>query len=222
MDAKVVHQFNPSRYVNALLLLMASLLLASPPLHADSDVANQAPAVIIRDTISVIMTRLRTDAGQFQDNPQALHALVSDVVVPHLDIQRISRMVLGKASRRADKVAMAHFSDQFRLLLIRTYASSLSQFSGETIDLPIHEKQLENGKASVDMKIQRPGQATIDMNFRMHNKSGPWLVYDIKIEGISLIVNYRAEFSRIMREQGLEALIDLLKSKNGGVKLAVR
>lgn len=209
-------------FVGAQLLFIASLLLATPRLHAASDTSNPPPAAIITDTIHVIMTRLRKDADEFQNNPESLHALVSEVVVPHLDIPRISRMVLGKASRQADKATMTDFSEQFRLLLIRTYASSLSQFSGEATNFPTQEKRLENGKASVDLKIQRPGQASIDMNFRMHNKSGPWLIYDIKIEGVSLVANYRAEFSSIMREQGLEALIELLQSKNSGVKVAAR
>ena len=222
MNTRAIFHFNPSRSISALLLLMVSLLLASPQLYAGSDPENQAPAAIVAGTIDVIMTRLGTDAERFQDNPEALHTLVSEVVVPHLDIPRISRMVLGKASRQVDKVSLAQFSDQFRLLLIRTYATSLIQFSGQAIDFPVQEKRLENGKASVDMKIQRPGQATIGMNFRMHNKSGPWLVYDIKIEGVSLVANYRAEFSSIMRAQGLEALIDLLQRKNRSVKVAAR
>lgn len=222
MNTQTIHQVSFYRSVSIVLLFTASLLLASPQLHADSDVANQTPGTIIANTIDVIMTRLTTDAELYQGNPEALHTLVSETVLPHLDIPRISRMVLGKASRGADKVAMARFSDQFRLLLIRTYASSLNQFSGEGVDFPIQEKQLDGGKASVDMKIQRPGEATIGMNFRMHNKSGPWLVYDIKIEGISLVANYRAEFSNIVREQGIEALVDLLQSKNSDVKVAVR
>lgn len=222
MNAPAIQLFKLSRSVSALLLLAVNLLLAPPQLYAGSDAEYQAPAAIITDTINVIISSLGTDAERFEDNPEALHALVSEVVLPHLDITRISRMVLGKASRQADKVTLANFTDQFRRLLIRTYASSLSQFSGEAIDFPVNEQQLENGKASVDLKIQRPGQATIGLNFRMHNKSGPWLVYDIKIEGVSLIANYRAEFSGIIRAQGLEALIDLLQRKNSSVKIAAR
>src|SRR5210317_36611 len=106
MNTQTIHQVSLYRSISILLLLTASLLLASPQLHADSDVANQTPATIIANTIDVIMTRLTTDAGLYQGNPQALHTLVSETVLPHLDIPRISRMVLGKASRGADKVVM--------------------------------------------------------------------------------------------------------------------
>lgn len=222
MSTLSIQRISPIEFIGALLLFMVSLLLASPQLRADSDTADQTPTIIVTGTINTIMTRLRTDTEHMQGNPEALHALVSEVVIPHLDIPRISRIVLGKASRQADKATMARFSVEFRSLLIRTYASSLYQFSGEAISFPVQQKLLGNNKASVIMKIQRPGQATIAMDFRMHNKSGPWLIYDIKIEGISLIAIYRTEYANIVRNQGLEALIDQLHIKNSGVQIAVR
>ena len=215
-------RINPIDFIGALLLFMAVLLLVSPQSRADSDTTDQTPSTIVAGTIDTVMTGLRANTKQVQDNPEALHTLVSEAVMPHLDIPRISRIVLGKASRQADKATMSRFSDEFRRLLIRTYASSLSQFSGEEISFPVQQKLMGNNKASVNMKIQRPGQATIVMNFRMHNKSGPWLIYDIRIEGISLIANYRTEFANIIRNQGLEALIDRLHSKNSGVQIAIR
>ena len=211
MSTQTSPRINP---VDFLLLIMVVLSLVSPKSHADSSTTEQSPAAIISGTIDTIMTQLKTGAEQIQGNPEALHALVSDVVVPHLDIAGISRMVLGKASRQADKDAMARFADEFRILLIRTYATSLRQFSGEAISFPTEEKFLKKGRATVVVKIQRPGKAPIAMNFRMHNKTGPWLVYDIKIEGISLVANYRGEYASIVRSQGLETLIDQLHSTN--------
>ncbi|GMQ87387.1 MAG: ABC transporter substrate-binding protein [Gammaproteobacteria bacterium] len=222
MSTPSIQRNNLIDYIVALLLLNAILLLVSPQSRADSDSTGQTPATIVTGTIDVIMTRLRTDTTQMQGNPEELHALVSKVVLPHLDIPGISRIVLGKASRQAGKATMSRFSDEFRNLLIRTYASSLGRFSGEATSFPVQQKLLGNNKASVNMKIQRPGQATIAMDFRMHNKSGPWLIYDIKIEGISLIANYRTEFANIVRNQGLEALINRLHSKNSGVQIAVK
>jgi len=222
MSTPSIQRNNLIEYIVALLLLNAILLLVSPQSRADSDVASQTPSMIIAGTIDTVMTRLRTDTKQMQGNPEALHALVSEVVIPHLDIPGISRIVLGKASRLADKATMSRFTDEFRNLLIRTYASTLSRFSGEAASFPVQQKLLGNNKASVTMKIQSPGQATIAMNFRMHNKSGPWLIYDIKIEGISLIANYRTEYANIVRNQGLETLINLLHSKNSGVQIAVK
>jgi phospholipid transport system substrate-binding protein len=206
------------------LVLVTALMLATTGrvFAADSaeDTNGKTPTSVVTHTIETVLSRIDAEAAQLNGDPEKLAALVSEVVVPHLDTTRISRMVLGKSWRKADEQQFKRFSGEFQTLLIRTYATSLNQYTGEEIQFPSREKLYKNGTAAVELDIQRPHEPSIGLEFRMHNKLGPWLVYDIKIEGISLVANYRSEFSNIVRSKGLDALITVLESKNRGTRIA--
>jgi phospholipid transport system substrate-binding protein len=87
-------------------------------------------------------------------------------------------------------------------------------YQGERVDVSQAAAVSARGTATVDLRVYRADGAPIEISFLTHNRRGPWLVYDIRIEGISLVGNYRSEFSNIMRNQGVEGLIDSLKKRN--------
>lgn len=173
-----------------------------------------SPAAVIADTVGQVLSQLESPTDQAPSDPDRVYALVNEFVVPHLDMSRIARIVLGKHVRSTDPATFAEFTREFQVLLVRTYATSLMAYGGENIDVAETAKGKRKGTASVRMKIHRIDEAPIDISFRTHNKSGPWLVYDIQIEGISLVSNYRSEFSSIVRNQGIQALIADLKRRN--------
>jgi phospholipid transport system substrate-binding protein len=135
-------------------------------------------------------------------------------VVPHLDMPRIAHIVLGKHARRVDAADLETFTGEFQTLLVRTYTSSLMAYQGERVDVSQATAVSARGTATVDLRVYRADGAPIEISFLTHNRRGPWLVYDIRIEGISLVGNYRSEFSSILRNQGVEALITSLKNRN--------
>ena len=117
---------------------------------------------------------------------------------------------------------MQRFSREFQAVLVNTYAASLNRYQGGDVDLPIKLKNASDGKASVILQIRHTDAPVILVDFRMHNRNGPWLVYDIRIEGISLVANYRSEFASVLRNGGIETLISQLKNKNGRSRLAAK
>jgi phospholipid transport system substrate-binding protein len=173
-----------------------------------------SPAALIGDTVQQLIDRLDGDAGSGRGGPEQLYALVSDTVVPHLDMPRIARIVLGKHARKVGAAELDEFTGEFQTLLVRTYATSLMAYHGERIDVSPAAQPSAKGTATVDLRVHRADGAPIELSFLAHNRSGPWLVYDIRIEGISLVGNYRSEFSSILRNQGVEALITSLKNRN--------
>ncbi len=179
-----------------------------------AEVAPESAAAVIADTVGQVLSRLGPEEAHVEGDPHRVYALVNEIVVPHLDMSRMARIVLGKHARNADPAAFAEFTREFQVLLVRTYATSLMAYGGEAIDVGETTRAARKGTASVRLKIHRADEAPIDISFRTHNKSGPWLVYDIQIEGISLVSNYRSEFSSIVRKQGIEALISDLKRRN--------
>jgi len=215
---------NYPTYLIALTLLSILHGVAragEPPAQALSNVANGqaasqagSPAAVIEQTVQQVLGRLNADDAPDARRNDELYALVTDIVVPHLDIPRIARIVLGKHARRVDAAALDEFTGEFRTLLVRTYATSLMAYQGERIDVSQSAQRSARGTATVDLRVYRADGAPIEISFLTHNRSGPWLVYDIRIEGISLVTNYRSEFSTILRSQGVEGLITTLKNRN--------
>jgi phospholipid transport system substrate-binding protein len=172
-----------------------------------------SPAALIEDTVEQLLVRLNDDAAA-PDRGQRLYELVNDLVVPHLDMPRIAHIVLGKHARRVDAADLETFTGEFQTLLVRTYTSSLLAYHGERVDVSQAAAVSARGTATVDLRVYRADGAPVEISFLTHNRRGPWLVYDIRIEGISLVGNYRSEFSSILRNQGFEGLITTLKNRN--------
>jgi phospholipid transport system substrate-binding protein len=203
----------------SFLMLLHSVAGASEALPASGNA--DSPTALIQGTVDQLLGRLQSDADGSNDNPERLYALVNDIVVPHLDMPRIARIVLGKYVRQVDTAELVAFTQEFQSLLVRTYATSLKAYGGEKIDV-MPAKQADNGTASVQMSVHRSGAAPIAISFLTHNKTGSWLVYDIRIEGIRLVTNYRSEFATILGNSGFEALMNQLKSRNRHPQLAAK
>lgn len=206
----------------ALLPLLHGVARAAEPQpHAVSNVANgqaaieaSSPAAVIEETVQQVLGRLNADDAPDARRSDELYALVTDIVVPHLDMPRIARIVLGKHARRVDSAALDEFTGEFRTLLVRTYATSLMAYQGGRIDVSQAAQAPRKGTATINVRIYHADGAPIEISFLAHNRRGPWLVYDIRIEGISLVTNYRSEFSAILRSDGVEGLIRTLKNRN--------
>lgn len=203
----------------SFLMLLHSVAGASESLPVSTDAAS--PRALIQGTVDSLLDRLQGSAESDSDNAEQLYALVNDIVVPHLDMPRIARIVLGKYVRQVDAAELTAFTQEFQTLLVRTYATSLKSYGGEKIDV-MPAKHADNGTASIQMNIHHAGAAPIAISFLMHNKTGPWQVYDIRIEGISLVSNYRSEFANILGSNGFEALITQLRTRNGHAQLAAK
>lgn len=179
-----------------------------------------SPAALIEDTVEELLGRMKADTGADADRGAQVYALVTDIVVPHLDMTRIARIVLGKHSRRVDAGDLSEFTGEFRTLLVRTYATSLLAYQGGRIEVSRAARTPGKGTATVDVRVHRPEGAPVELSFLAHNRSGPWLVYDIRIEGVSLVSNYRSEFATILRSQGMGGLIKTLRNRNRQAQLA--
>lgn len=216
-----------------LLLLTAATAIRAGELQAvsTSTVAAADPAAIevaespsgvIRLAIEQLLQRLGSEGDALKNNPAKLNALVTQVVVPHLEISRMARIVLGKHVRRADPDAVQRFTKEFQEILVRTYAVSLSEFGGQEIHFYPEEIRPDNRLAVVKLEIRPISGPSIPLVFNMLRKGNTWQVYDLKIEGISLVTNYRSQFSGIIKNKGLDGLVDQLEAKNRETTVASR
>ncbi len=166
------------------------------------------PQKLIKDTSEEMIRILEQDRQRLIEDPEHVYRLATDILVPHVDMYRVSRLVLGKYWRRASRDQRMRFSKEFRRMLVRTYASALKQFRGQAdIDfLPMRDAP-GNNNVIVNTKIAHAGAQPVSVSYRMHLKRGQWLVYDVKVEGVSLVTNYRSSFAHQIRQKGLDHLI---------------
>lgn len=208
-----INKYDNPKNISMVFIMMASLLTFSFSNMADAD-SSQGPDEIINTTTQQMLDALKQDHQLISERPNHIHQLANRIIMPHVDFKRMSSWVLGKHWRRATDEQKQQFPAQFRNLILRTYATALSEYTDETITyLPL---RASNDKTDVTVRtiIERNSGPGIPVAYRMHLSTTGWKVYDISIDGISLVNNYRRSFSSEIRRHGLDSLINKLTKKN--------
>lgn len=141
---------------------------------------------------------------------------VNQSINPHVDFEKISSLVLGKIWKTATPEEQVRFKKEFQTLLVRTYSRAFSEFKEWSIRFLPSEMEEGATKVVVKTEVLQPGVQPIAVNYRMYLASnGEWKAYDIMIEGVSLVTNYRTTFSDEVQAKGsLSAVIDGLAKRN--------
>ena len=194
-----------------IILLIACTLLA-PVTANPSDIT---PESLVRDTASRMLVALKDEKTLIQKDRNRIYALVSDIVLPYFDFRRMSAWVLGRYWRDATPDQQERFTAEFRQMLVRTYGSALLDYSDEKIIyLPLHAEQGAKD-VTVHTEIEQVGGPAIEINYSMYLSADGWKVYDVSINGVSLVTNYRTSFASIIRRDGVDSLIKQLEYRNG-------
>ena len=169
---------------------------------------------ILKATTEALSNEVEQNRDVLEADSVAARAVVRKILTPQLDLDRTSRWVLGKYWRQADTAQKERFIEEFRTLLVRLYASAVADLAGVDIEyLPVQGEP--NAKdVVVKTRIPRDGAEPIGVYYRMYNGEHGWKVYDVTIDGVSLVTTYRASFSRLVRTDGMDVLIDRLAEKN--------
>ncbi len=172
------------------------------------------PQELIQYVANQTLERIKKEKARIKANPSRINALVDELILPHFDFERMSRWVLGKYWRKATADQKKRFVAEFKDLLIRTYGNSLLEYSDQKITyLPFRNKPGAT-EVTVRSEVEQPGGFPIPINYRLYKKGNEWKVYDVVIDDVSLIANYRTSFSREIRKSSLEHLIETLAEKN--------
>ncbi len=194
------------RWLFALMLLP---MLAS----AQAASVEQGHALVV-DTATHVLDIIRERKAEFDKDPNKIYALVNEVVIPHFDFQRISRWVLARHWRKASASQRQRFVDEFRTLMVRTYAKALIEYTDQKIDyLPLEAKP-DAERIEVRSEVEQPGGFPIPIDYRLHQVEGEWKVYDVNIDGVSLVANYRTTFGSEINREGMDNLIKRLGKRN--------
>lgn len=173
-----------------------------------------APDVLVKDTATEVLDIIKQDKDIQNGDMRKITALAEEKILPHFDFDRMSRMVLGKHWSRASKEQQQQFIKEFRSLLIRTYSSALAKYRNQTIEYKPLRMQPSDTDAQVKTQILQPGGPALPIDYSLVKANNAWRVYDVKIEGVSLVTTYRGQFSTEVRQSGMDGLIQRLADKN--------
>jgi len=194
------------------LLVGLSLLSVLNIAHAEI-----SPDLLVKQTADEVLTIIKNNKDIQAGNKQQLYDLVEAKILPNFDFDRVCRMVLGKNWRSATPEQQAAFQKEFRSLLLRTYASALSKYKDQVIEYKPMRADADAKNVSVKTQILQQGGQPVTVEYSLVKSPNGWKVYDIVIESVSLVTNYRSQFSNEIRLNGFDSLNKKLEQKNNSV-----
>lgn len=217
-----------TRFFNAGLVLL--LVTLSTTGFAANKVASLRPDQILNKATDELLMVINRDRLRIEKTPDYVYDIVKKYLVPHIDFVSAARWVLGKYERTASKKEKIQFILEFRTLMIRFYATALreylinneSEIKKEMIQyFPVKLNEGDK-EAVVRSEIVPTNGKKIPIHFHMHIKKGKWKIFDVSVDGVSIVTTYRTSFSSQIRKKGLTAVIASLKKRNASLDKAVK
>jgi phospholipid transport system substrate-binding protein len=191
--------------------LLAICVLAAAPARAQEAMAPDALAKSVTDDVVAV---LRSDKDIQTGNTAKVVELVEKKVLPHFDFVRMTRLAVGANWRQASPEQQKSLVNEFRTLLVHTYASTFVAYRNQAIDYRPLRLQPTDTDVTVKSQINQPGGKPVNVDYRMEKGDSGWKVYDVVVADLSLVQNYRGSFESEVRRGGIDGLIKALAEKN--------
>jgi len=196
----------------AILAIAVSLTLTLPAWAQDTN--GQSALQVAKQTAEHITHEINQNREKYRKNPEALYSLVNKVVLPHFEFRYMSRIVLGRYWRQATPGQRKRFTQAFKSLLVHTYANSLLKYSDHKIIWkPVHAKDNAQ-RVTIRSEVELEHGSPVPINYRAVLENGQWKVYDVAVDGVSLVTNYRSSFAIQARRNGIDKLIERIQKKS--------
>jgi len=194
--------------------LLATALLASLPQAAVSSA--EGPAEVIREASSEMLDALNEHRELYRKDRDALYAAIDKILLPRFDQMYSGGLVMGKYWRRATPEQRDRFIHALYRSLLRTYAEGILDYRGDELEVLPVEGDLSEGKALVETRVTLDTGVVTPVNYRMRLVDGNWKAYDVIIEGISYVSNYRSQYAEEFRAKGIDEVIKELEARASG------
>lgn len=194
-----------------LFAVLACVGSSGLPLYAQGVMPPDALARSVTDEVIAI---LRSDKDINAGNPDKLMNLIETKVLPHFNFMRMTRLAMGKNWRQANPQQRGLLVEQFRMLLVRTYATAFTSYRDQTITYRPLRMRPDDDDVVVRSQVVQPGGPPVAVDYSMEKTGNGWKVYDVTIEGVSLVQNYRSTFNGEVQRGGIDGLIKALDGKN--------
>ena len=197
-----------------ILAMAAALTLAFAGVAGAQSNADLAPDVLARNITDEVLQVLRADKDIQSGNMKKAIALVETKVLPHFDFTRMTQLAMGRNWRDTTPEQKKALTQEFRDLLVRTYTVALTQYRNQTVDYKPLKLNPGETEVVVRSQINNPGAAPIAVDYAMSKAPNGWKVFDIAVENVSLVQNYRTTFNTEVQKSGVDGLIKVLADRN--------
>lgn len=170
-----------------------------------------APDTMVKTTVNEVLEVIRHSKDK-----RALRQLAEQKVLPKFDFKEMTRLAVGPAWKNANPAQQQSLENGFRTLLVNTYTSALSSKSSGDSSVEVKPAQAPSNQGEVTVRtvVRQGGRPPLPIDYRMNSAQDGWKVFDVLVDGISLVTNYRGEFAEEVRKSGIDGLIRALDSKN--------
>src|SRR5262245_65681963 len=187
------------------------LLLLAPALQAQEVTP---PDVLVKNVTTEVVEIIAKDKEIRSGDRAKLIGVIDAKVLPHFNFNSMTALAMGQNWRSATPEQRKLLIDEFRTLLVRTYASALAAYSEQKFEYrPLRAKPTDTD-VTVQVRVLQPGAQPVPIDYSMEKTAAGWKVYDVMVGGVSLVVNYRTEFANSVRNAGIDGLIKELQGKN--------
>jgi phospholipid transport system substrate-binding protein len=200
------------RVATTLVAIAALALVAAGPASAQ-----EAPDALVKRVSQEVLQIVKTDPKVQAGDQARTREVVESKLLPNFDFARMTALAMGRNWRQATPEQQQRLTDEFRSLLVRTYAGALNQYRDQQLAFKPLRAEDKATEVIVRTEVIRPGQQPVQIDYGMHKVTDGWKCYDVIVGGVSLVTNYRDEFNEQIRAGGIDGLIRTLTDKNKGV-----
>jgi phospholipid transport system substrate-binding protein len=192
--------------LNVLLLTVATTFTAAAQ--------DLAPDALVKNVTLEVVDLITKDKEIKAGSRAKLIQVIEAKVLPHFNFGAMTALAMGQSWSKANAEQKKQLIEEFKTLLVRTYASALAAYSEQKFDFrPLRAKPTDTD-VTVNVRVLQPGAQAVTIDYSMEKTANGWKVYDVMVGGVSLVANYRTEFANTVRNSGVDGLIRDLKKKN--------
>jgi phospholipid transport system substrate-binding protein len=194
-----------------MIRFLLTLLAAFVPMIAS---AQEAPDALVKRVTDEVLAIIKSDKALQQGDTRKVVELAEQKVLPHFDFERMTRLAVGKNWAQASDAQKQALVKEFRTLLVRTYSTSLTAYRNQTIEVKPTKMNAQDKDVTVRTAVIQQGGPQIPIDYAMEKTDGGWKVYDVIIDGASLVTTYRGSFNDIIQKSGIDGLVKTLQDRN--------
>lgn len=199
-----------------VLFTILSFGFLSAPVFAD----DMAPDVLVKKVTDEVLAVVRADKDLQNGNTKKAIDLVETKVLPHFNFTRMTALALGREWSKTSAEQKTRLTNEFRILLVRTYSNALTAYKDQTVEYKPFKMQAGETDVTVRTLVHQTNGKHIGLDYALDKQADGWKVYDVVVAGVSLVTNYRESFTQEIRANGVDGLISTLAAKNKGLEAA--
>ncbi len=195
--------------ISKIILSVSAALIAVNVQAADV----KAPDQVAQDATAQLLQLLKDNHAKYKADNKLYYKVVNDVVVPHFDVPYIGRLVLGRNAKTATDDQRTRFQNAFKDMLIRSYANVMLD-NYDSVKVTWQPVRMAAGATdvTVNSSLMREGKPPVPVGFVMHLVDNDWRIYDITVENISVVINFRTQINSEIQKSGLDSVITRMES----------